>query len=298
MRECTNAKMYWCIRAFMHWCIIALWPSVKRITSRQNPLVARYRSIAQGETTNLMLLDGPHLVADALAAGISLRQVALTAEALGRPEVRAIVARLERDRIEIVTAAQPVMAALSPVRSSSVVVAIADRPSSDDTRAYAGSAPLLVIASDVQDPGNIGAIVRVAEAGGATGVVAAGTCADPFGWKALRGSMGSALRLPIAVREHVDQAVAHARHRHCRIVATVPRGGRSLFDVDLTGAVAILIGGEGAGLSPSVVDAADLRVTVPMEPSVNSLNAAVTAALLVYEARRRRTQLRTLNPES
>jgi TrmH family RNA methyltransferase len=277
---------------------------MKRITSRQNPLVGRYRSIALGEVADLMLLDGPHLVADALAAGILLRQVALTAEALGRPEVRAIVARLVRDRIEMVTAAQPVMAALSPVRSSSVIVAIADRPSGDDTRPYAGSAPLLVIACDVQDPGNVGAIVRVAEAGGATGVVAAGTCADPFGWKALRGSMGSALRLPIAIREHVDQAVAQARHRDCRVVATVPRGGRSLFDVDLTGAVAILIGGEGAGLSPSVVDAADLRVTVPMAPPVDSLNAAVTAALLVYEARRRRTQNpepstapRTQNPE-
>jgi len=262
---------------------------VKRITSRQNPLVARYRSVARGEVADLMLLDGPHLVADALAAGILLRQVALTAEALGRPDVRAIVARLVRERIEMVTAAQPVMAALSPVQSPSVIVAIADRPPSDDTRPYAGSASLLVIASDVQDPGNVGAIVRVGEAGGATGIVVAGTCADPFGWKALRGSMGSAFRLPIAIREHVDQAVADARRRHCRIVATVPHGGRSLFDVDLSAPVAILIGGEGAGLSPSVVDAADLRVTVPMEPTVDSLNVAVTAALLVYEAYRQRS---------
>ena len=282
-----------CIRALVHYCI---WHFVKRITSRQNPLVARYRSIARGEATDLMLLDGPHLVADALASGILLRQVALTAEALGRPEVRAIVARLVQDRIEMVTAAQPVMAALSPVRSPSVIVAIAARPACDDARPYVGSASLLVIANDVQDPGNVGAIVRVAEAGGATGVVAAGTCADPFGWKALRGSMGSAFRLPIAIRAHVDQAVAHARHRHCRIVATVPRGGRSLFDVDLTGAVAILIGGEGAGLSPSVVDAADLRVTVPMEPTVDSLNVAVTAALLVYEAYRQRSNQRTVEP--
>jgi len=278
----------------VHYCI---WHFVKRITSRQNPIVARYRSIARGEATGLMLLDGPHLVADALTAGIRLRHVALTAEALGRPDVRTIVARLVQDRIDMITAAQPVMAALSPVRSSSAIVAIADRPSGDDTRPSTESAPLLVIASDVQDPGNVGAIVRVAEAGGATGVVAAGTCADPFGWKALRGSMGSAFRLPIAIRAHVDQAVAHARQRRCRIVAAVPRGGRSLFDVDLTGAVAILIGGEGPGLSPSVVGAADLRVSIPMEPSVDSLNAAVTAALLVYEARRQRTQNPAPNPE-
>ena len=83
-----------------------------------------------------------------------------------------------------------------------------------------GCSPLVIIANDVQDPGNVGAIVRVAEAGGATGVVAAGACADPFGWKALRGSMGSALRLPVAIRDHADQAVAQARRHGCRIVAT------------------------------------------------------------------------------
>ena len=89
------------------------------------------------------------------------------------------------------------MDALSPVRSSSAIVALAERPRDRSTRVYAGAGPLVVIAVDVQDPGNLGAIVRVAEAAGATGVVAAGASADPFGWKALRGSMGSALRLPI-----------------------------------------------------------------------------------------------------
>ena len=85
-------------------------------------------------------------------------------------------------------------------------------------------------------------------------------------------------------------AVADARRHGCRIVATVPRGGRSLFDVDLTGPVAVLIGGEGAGLPPALVDAADERVTIPMQAPVESLNAAVTAALIVYEARRQRAR--------
>ena len=108
---------------------------------------------------------------------------------------------------------------------------------------------------DVQDPGNVGAIVRVAEAGGATGVVAAGACADPFGWKALRGSMGSALRLPIGAAATAAAAVAEARRHGCRVVATVPRGGRSLFDVDLRGGRGVLIGGEGAGLAAATLDA-------------------------------------------
>jgi RNA methyltransferase, TrmH family len=147
----------------------------------------------------------------------------------------------------------------------------------------------VVIADGIQDPGNVGAIVRVAEAGGATGIVTTGGSADPFGWKALRGSMGSALRVPIAAAADAAAAVADARGRGCRILAATPRGGRSPFDVDLTGATAVLIGGEGPGLPQRLVDAADERITIPMQPPVESLNTAVSAALIVYEARRQRT---------
>jgi RNA methyltransferase, TrmH family len=148
----------------------------------------------------------------------------------------------------------------------------------------------VVIAINVQDPGNLGAIIRVAEAAGATGAVTAGTSADPFGWKALRGSMGSAFRLPAAIDADAGRAIAEARRHGCRIVAAVPRGGHPPSDVDLTGAIAILIGGEGPGLASILVEAADERVTIPMQPPVESLNAAVAAALLVYEARRQRPQ--------
>jgi TrmH family RNA methyltransferase len=199
---------------------------------------------------------------------------------------------LRAARVDVVTVTAPVMAALSPVRSSSAIVAIARRPSGEADDLYdidRAAAPLLIIACDVQDPGNLGAIVRVAEAGGASGVIAAGAGADPFAWKALRGSMGSALRLP--VRRVTDPAVAaaDARRHHCRIFATVPRGGRSIFDVDLRSPSAVLIGGEGPGLAQALIDDADERVTIPMQTPVESLNAATTAALVVYEARRQRS---------
>ena len=102
--------------------------------------------------------------------------------------------------------------------------------------------------------------------------------------------MGSALRLPIAAHLDLRAALADARARGCRIVATAPRGGRCVFDVDLTGAVAIVFGGEGSGLPTEVVDEADERVTIPMQPPVESLNAAVTAAVILYEARRQRAR--------
>ena len=91
---------------------------------------------------------------------------------------------------------------------------------------YAGARSLVAIAVDVQDPGNLGAIVRVAEAAGGTGVVAAGASANPFGWKALRGSMGSGLRLPMAAGMDAGAAVADARTHGCRIVVRHERQER------------------------------------------------------------------------
>ena len=271
---------------------------MRRITSRQNPLVATFRAVARGDRPGL-LLDGPHLVAEALASRVAITQAMVTPEGLERADVRALVERLDRSGAAVVSVTAPVMAAVSSVRSPSPIIAVADRREDNQERIYgaAPEAPLVVIACDVQDPGNLGAIVRVAEAAGATGVMAAGESADPFGPKALRGSMGSALRLPVAAGDAAE-AVFAARRRGCRVLAAVPRGGRSLFDLDLTGPIAVLIGGEGAGLPPSLASQADECFTIPMASPVDSLNAAVAAALVVYEARRQRhSERRTSNVE-
>jgi TrmH family RNA methyltransferase len=260
---------------------------VTTITSRQNPLVGRFRAIAAGEAPNSLLLDGIHLVSEALDATVQIQQAAVAVDAAEHPELVRLVDRLRREGVDTVTVSASVISALSPVRSPSPIVAVAARPL--DGQVYASTSPsLVVIAVDVQDPGNVGAMVRVAEAAGASGFVAAGACADPYNWKALRGSMGSALRLPIAFRPDSANAVDEAKRHGCRVVATAPRDGTPLFRVNLAGPVAILIGGEGPGLTAADFERADERVTIPMQAPVESLNTAVTAALVVYEARRQR----------
>jgi len=259
---------------------------MRRITSRQNPLVARFRAAARGDGGGALLLDGAHLASEALAAGVHVREVVVAADKIDREDVRELVDRFARAGVDVVSATAPVMSAVSPVRSPGAIVALADHPRHDESQLYDGGSPLVVVGVDVQDPGNVGAIVRVAEAAGAGGVIIAGASADPYGWKALRGSMGSALRLPIVVK---PEPLPSIDRRRCRVVATVARGGRSVFETDLTGGVAILVGSEGSGLPPAVVDGADERVTIPMQAPVESLNAAVTAAVMLYEARRPRT---------
>ena len=142
----------------------------------------------------------------------------------------------------------------------------------------------------MQDPGNVGATARVAEAAGVSGLVVTGASADPYGWKALRGAMGSAFRLPIAQEdEPAVGARGHARGGAAGGGHAAAAGPGPSIDLDWTKPSAFLVGSEGAGLAeePSA-PAADVIVAIPMEAPVESLNVAVSAGLLVYEARRQR----------
>lgn len=270
---------------------------MESITSRQNALVRTFRSVAARRGRRL-LLEGPHLVADAVAAGVNLEVAAFSARLLERRageravELRRLAEHLERSRARVVSVSDPVMAAMSPAESPSGVVAIAahEPPALEAALngAPSGHAPLVLCIADVQDPGNLGAIIRTAEAAGASGVVACGVSADPYGWKALRGAMGSAIRLPVAGRPPTRDAVVAARARGLRIVATSPRDGRSLYDTDLRRPTALLVGGEGSGLGADITALADESISIPMHGSVESLNVAVSAALVLYEAFRQR----------
>ena len=148
---------------------------------------------------------------------------------------------------------------------------------------------LLVGAADIQDPGNLGAIIPRGRSRRRHGVLATRGGAVPFGWKAIRGSMGSAFRLPDRPRilRGGDDREAHTAG--LQVVAAVGHGHTPMHEVDLTGPTLVVMGNEGQGLSPALADAADVRASIPMTPPVESLNVAVAAALLVYEARPHRT---------
>jgi TrmH family RNA methyltransferase len=115
-------------------------------------------------------------------------------------------------------------------------------------------------------------------------------CADPYGWKALRGSMGSTLRVPVAARVPLRDAAAAVRGRRVQLLAAVPRGGRPLPAVDLRRPSAILLGSEGQGIPVELLDLADERLSIPMRDPVDSLNVGVAAALIAYEASRQRAR--------
>ena len=194
------------------------------------------------------LLDGVHLVTAAVDAGIVLEAV-LISEAHGPGELAALTRRLSRLGVPLTYASASALDAASPVRSASPVVALARVAPAPLDRVVAGTSPLrLVIIDAVQDPGNVGAIIRTADASGATAVVCMGACADPFGWKALRGAMGSTLRLPVCVEPSTEKTVALLKTAGIQLVALDAGASTSLHDFHWPSRTALAVGTEGRGL--------------------------------------------------
>jgi len=264
---------------------------VKSISSRQNPLVRTFRALADDPdpTGERLLLDGAHLVRDAHAAGAVFEVLVVAASRLGTHSEEAQIAQaLEALGVDVIAADDKVLAALSPVKSPSGIVAIVRRRVTAPSLICEHPRAFVITVVDVQDPGNVGALIRAAEAGGATGTFVCGASASPFSWKALRGSMGSALRLPIVAGMTTDAVMTCMEEAGLRTIATVPRGGESPDDIDWRGPVGLLVGAEGPGLSDDVIARCRAQVTIPMASTVESLNVAVAGGILIYAARRQR----------
>lgn len=255
------------------------------ITSRHHPIVKQFRELARGGGP-MMLLDGWHLITEAVNAGVAIETVAVCGPATRAEQT--VIDRASRDGAQIVTVSGAVLNAMSPVSSPTGVVASARKPATDAAALVAPPPALVLAGIGIQDPGNAGAVIRSAAAAGATGVIVDDATADPWGWKALRASMGSVFHLPvIRTRGHLATLVEW-RASGVRIVAAVPRDGVPMHDVDFTGPVVIVVGGEGPGLTADALAVADGTVSIPMAPVVESLNVAVAAAVILYEARRQR----------
>lgn len=260
--------------------------------TRRHPFVRQCRRLAVGreDTPGDVLLDGLHLLQEALAAGLEGMTVGVGQDARSRPDVAEALRRAQAAGGTVLDLSQDALEAASPVRSPSGVVAIARFQSGSLESALDRGPALIVTAVDVQDPGNVGAIIRAAGAAGATGVVIAGRSADPLGWRAIRGSMGSVFRMPLAIAGAADAVIGAARDRGIATMAAAPGIGTDVFAADLTRPIMLLVGGEGGGLAPDTLAACDERIRIPMDSQVESLNVAVAAGVMLFEARRQRNR--------
>ena len=254
-----------------------------RITSRDNPrfkeAVRLIASSRERRKAGRCVLEGEHLVR-AYCDRVGPPESLLVAEAaLERPALQALLPRVPATRTIVV--AGPAWDELGPLPAAAGVVAVVPAPRPQFRRA----ADFCLLLEDVQDPGNVGSILRSAAAAGVTQVFLSKECAFAWSPKVLRAGQGAHFHLEIY--EDVDLA-AWARAYRGKVAVAVAAGGESLYRVDLTGAVAVAIGNEGAGLSRALRAAAGAAVTIPMPGGFESLNAAAAAAICLFECVRQR----------
>ena len=256
------------------------------ITSRDNALVKRARAVRDGKVREQIFLEGLRLCEEALAAlGVDDITDVIHTERIARDERGARLLDALRDagkRPALVS--ESVFSSLSDTRTPQGVVLLAARPATGPAALdeSAGETPLVVILHRVNNPANAGAVLRAAEAAGATAAVLTEGSADIFSPKALRGAMGSSLRLPLWTGARFQEAVEWCRVRGVHTVCTDLRAEKAHTEIDWTVPSALILGEEAAGLTPEEAAAADQALRIPMRPPVESLNVAVAAAVVLY----------------
>lgn len=264
------------------------------ILSRQNKKLKDIRRWKRSKGDHAVL-EGPHLVAEALAAGLPLESVLFTGELAGSPAGAALLAKIaeRQPRAALLEVAPEPLAEIADADSPQGILATARLPRSGVEALPVAAGGLYLYVDRLQDPGNLGALARTAEAAGAAGLALAPQTVHPNHPRALRASAGSLLRLPAAVEVTPDDLDRRLAGTGPLWLALLPQGGTDLYHLpaeEVRRTCVLALGAEGAGLSEGLCRRADRGLTLPMAPPVESLNATVAAALVLFEIRRRRRE--------
>ncbi|WP_017302942.1 TrmH family RNA methyltransferase [Spirulina subsalsa] len=259
------------------------------ITSLQNPLIKQLRKLQQSKyrrQENLCLLEGTNLVEMASQGGLPLQTVCCTPTWQGKHSRLWAVLEQGTARLEVVS--EEVLRSLTTTVSPDGVLATLPR---DQISPPPVAFPRLgVVLETLQDPGNLGTIIRTAAAIPSDGLWLSGDSVDFDNPKVLRASAGFIFQVPMARYGDLPQRVQAYRQQGGQVIATVPQGDLSYWDIDFQKHTLLLFGNEAAGLSEDLLAQSDLQVTIPLAVGVESLNVAIAAALLLYEAKRQTTK--------
>lgn len=256
------------------------------LTSSQNPLVKQMRKLHRAKDRreqDLFLLEGTHLIEAACLADRALVTVCHTSDwQLRYPELCQQIEQ-RAQRLEVVS--PDVLRAIATTVEPDGIIATVERSST--------AAPVFhqlgLVLETIQDPGNLGTIIRTAAAVGADGLLLSGDSVDLDHPKVLRASAGQWFRLPMATSPDLSSEISRYRQQGFQVVATLPNADQNYWDIDFCKPTLLLLGNEGAGLSADLTALADYRVQIPLAAGVESLNVAIAAALLLYEAKRQQT---------
>jgi TrmH family RNA methyltransferase len=263
------------------------------IASRKNPLIRRIARLDQDAATRqeegLYLLWGWKIVEEGLREPARLERILVGARVARQAAGRTLVRRARKEDLPVSLVEEEVLNDVVPGAGDQGLLALA-RMSRATVEQMVNQVkdPIVLVADRIQDPGNMGTLIRLGEAAGIAGVLIVPGTVDPYHTRAVRSSAGSILRVPVARISGPADLRDACRERGLRIAATLPEGGVSLESADLHGAMALVVGNEGEGLSREWTDASQLKLTVSLAARIQSLNVTLATAMILYEAYRQR----------
>lgn len=265
---------------------------VECITSSQNKMVKLAASLLQKkyrDETGLFLLEGIRLIEEAVQAGWSLECCLVTTEARSKERVLQILGQLSAQNIKLLQVPDEIFNKLTETQQPQGLVAIARKRDYTLADVFASKEqPLIVILESVQDPGNVGALIRTADAAGCSGVILTKGCADVYSGKTVRATMGSLFHLPIVSGVEENELITALKSNKIALFATSLATRNLYHDVNMSRPSAIVFGNEGSGVREEILQAADELMYIPIYGKAESLNVSASAAVILFEAMRQR----------
>jgi RNA methyltransferase, TrmH family len=264
---------------------------IRSITSRDNSLLRLARAVRDGKDTEYIFVEGLRLCEEALRSSLAIEAVIVSEELLRKKRAAGAIAELSQASRRSASVSEKLLESISYTKTPQGIVVLARHPESSEERLSASlkDNSLLVVLHQINNPVNVGAILRTAEAAGAGGVIATKNTSDPFSPKSLRGAMGSAFRLPIWTGSGYDEMIAWCRKQNIETVCADADATLSYTEFDWTQATALVLGPESTGLTAEETKSASRVVSIPMRGAVESLNVSVAAGILLFEAARQRS---------
>ena len=261
---------------------------MKEITSKDNPTYKEARRLLRKkyrDQTGMFLMEGPRPVRDAVKEGARLAYVFIRASGAGEDETKDLAGLCAENNIDCVLLSDELFDGISDTENSQGVIGAAHKKAPADAGDQDAAGRILIL-DRLQDPGNIGTIIRTAEAAGFGTLIAIKGTGDVYSPKTVRAAAGSLLRVNVFEGYTASDAVNYCQERSVRIIASDLEGSVEYTAADLTGRIALVIGNEGSGISDEIRQSADTKVRIPMKGNIESLNAAVAAGVLMYETMR------------
>lgn len=262
---------------------------MREISSSDNRIIKQAASLTEKkyrDALGMYLIEGPNFIRDAMDLGGRLRFIFIKAGTLSR-EAEEIISRAEDRGTAVISLTGDAFDKISATETSQGMAAVAEKRLWTEDEFFGGEDGCVLVLDRIQDPGNMGTMLRTALAMGFSGALLLKGCCDPYGPKTVRAAAGSLCRLPVLFSEGPEEAAKLLKNRGKRLYAAVMRGGTPCFKAELSKNAAVIVGNEGSGICEELLSQSE-GLTIPMGKESESLNAGLAAGIIMYESNRQR----------